>query len=188
MPRGVRVLRDAHVLAGHAHFPQGGADPEGEVRRGHGGQGRPAGHAHAARALEPAVQTAHGAGPGVHGVVPGLLRAGREAGLAGDSRKGVQQDVQGHRRLRPAVLRAGLHDAQGQAGGALQVQVPLVLRRQVQTVRENLGRARLRVRHSSLYRSTAPSLPPPSLTPLSPPPPSPPTLCNEVRVRGQRSR
>ena len=70
VPRGVRVLRDAHVLAGHAHFPQGGADPEGEVRRGHGGQGRPAGHAHAACALNPQFKTAHGAGPGVHGSRP----------------------------------------------------------------------------------------------------------------------
>ena len=39
--------------------------------------------------------------------------------------------LEGNRRMRPAVLQPGLHDAAGEAGGPVQVQVPLVLLRRV---------------------------------------------------------
>lgn len=55
----------------------------------------------------------------------------------------VQQDVERERQLRPDVLRPGLQPLHGEGGGALSLQVPLVLLRHLQEVREDCGEIRV---------------------------------------------
>lgn len=84
---------------------------------------------------------AHGYGPGVHRQVPQLLRGRPRDGQPGHAGPGVQQDYDAaHQRLRPDVLRPGIQHAPVLARLAVQLQVPVVLLREVQHLqREDRG-------------------------------------------------
>uniref|UniRef100_G1TTT2 Protein Wnt n=1 Tax=Oryctolagus cuniculus TaxID=9986 RepID=G1TTT2_RABIT len=116
-------------------FRQVGPRAEGEVRRRHRGGATPGGLLQgpgAAQRGSSSPQTDEDLG--YLGAQPGLLRAGLTQRRAGHEGPHLQQDVQGHRRLRAAVLRPRLPHGAGGAGGTLQLQIPLVLLRQVPPV------------------------------------------------------
>ena len=56
-----------------------------------------------------------------------------------------------HRRVRNALLQPRLHDEAGEAGGAVQVQVPLVLLRRVRGVRHRGRRQHVSVELPDCY-------------------------------------
>ncbi|VCW85402.1 unnamed protein product [Gulo gulo] len=131
MPWRLGLLQPQDVLAAAGRVPQGGGPAEGEVRQ----RGRHAHHPQRqAGAGQQPLQPAHPGGPGLRGPQPGLLPAQRDHGLAGHAGPPMQQDVRGHGRLRAHVLRPWLRPVQERADGALPLQVPLVLLRQVQEV------------------------------------------------------
>lgn len=130
------------MLAAAGRLPQGGRRPEGEVRQRSGHAAQQPGQAGAGQ--QP-LQLAHHAGPGLHRPQPRLLRAQREHRLAGHAGPPVQQDVRGHGRLRAHVLRPRLRPVQDRADGALPLQVPLVLLRQVQEVHGDRGPVRVQI-------------------------------------------
>ncbi|XP_060022892.1 protein Wnt-7b isoform X8 [Lagenorhynchus albirostris] len=138
VPRRVGLVHHQDVLDHAAQVPRGGPPAQGEVQRGGaggGGAGQPPAAAHL-----PAHQTAaqlpeaHGDGPGVHREVAQLLRGGRGHGQRGHPGPSVQPHVARRRRLRHHVLRPRLQHPPVHQGLAVQLQVPLVLLRQVQHV------------------------------------------------------
>lgn len=150
VPWRFRIMRGENLLESHAPFPQSWQHHQGEVRRRHRGGAAQGGHHPGSGATQLAVQASHGRGPGLLGPKPRLLRAGPEdARDAGNGGPLLQQDLESHRRLRAHVLRAWFPHAGGGGGRQVQLQIPLVLLRQVQTMPQDGGDAHVSVMLSS---------------------------------------
>uniref|UniRef100_A0A8C6FZR4 Protein Wnt n=1 Tax=Moschus moschiferus TaxID=68415 RepID=A0A8C6FZR4_MOSMO len=138
VPWCVRLVHHQDVLDHAAQVPRGGPPAEGEVQRGRAGRGgarQPPAPAHLpAHQAAAQLPEAHGDGPGVHREVPQLLRGGRGHGQRGHAGPPVQPHVARRGWLRHHVLRPGLQHPPVHQGLAVQLQVPLVLLRQVQHV------------------------------------------------------
>lgn len=83
--------------------------------------------------------------PAVCEQIPQLLRGRPKAGHPWNSGEGMQPHVAGPRGLQPAVLRARVQHARGQARREVRLQVRLVLLRALQEVRDHDRRAHLQV-------------------------------------------
>lgn len=143
VPRGFRLLQPEDLLAAARWLPQGGWRTEGEVRQCccHEAQLAWEDGADAQQ-----VQCSHESWPGVHRIQSRLLPEEPKHGLAGHSGAPLQQDLGGHGWVWADVLRARLRPVQGPDSGALPLQVPLVLLRQVQALHQNRRPIRLQVR------------------------------------------
>ncbi|XP_048971203.1 protein Wnt-7b isoform X7 [Canis lupus dingo] len=135
VPRRVGLVHHQDVLDHAAQVPRGGPHAQGEVQRGGaggGGASQPPAAAHLpAHQAAAQLPEAHGDGPGVHREVAQLLRGGRGHGQRGHAGPPVQPHVAGRGWLRHHVLRPRLQHAPVHQGVAVQLQVPLVLLRQV---------------------------------------------------------
>ncbi|KAG5831518.1 hypothetical protein ANANG_G00304540 [Anguilla anguilla] len=157
VPRRVGQLHHADVLAAAARVPRGGQLPEGEVPPGAeggpaagGGQqrGQPRRHR---RHLQLHLPQGAGAPGGLAQLLPGEQDAGA-GGHGGPGVRAAREEPEplGEAQLQAAVrgLRPGRGGAQGRHGVQLQLQVPLVLRRQVRPVPQD--------RHQVLLREEGP--------------------------------
>lgn len=141
--RGVWVLQPEDMLAAASRLPAGGRCTQGALRWSccHAAQW-PWQAGAAERALQPTWRRRLG----LPGVQPRLLPAEPEYRLTGNSGSSLQQDVRGHGRLRAHVLWSRLRPIQGPAGGALPLQIPLVLLCQVQALHSHRRPLCLQVR------------------------------------------
>ncbi|XP_061758946.1 uncharacterized protein LOC133554348 isoform X2 [Nerophis ophidion] len=143
--RGVGLLHHQNLLDHPPQVPPAGLHSQGEIRPGPargGGQSQPQQAAQVPEDQEaPLVPEALRHGPGVHGQVAQLLRGGRRDGQPGHAGARLQQDGgAARRRLRPDVLRPRLQHAPVLPRLAVQLQVLVVLLRQVQHLqREDRG-------------------------------------------------
>ncbi|XP_045431044.1 protein Wnt-7b isoform X1 [Pipistrellus kuhlii] len=150
VPRRVGLLHHQDLLDHAAQVPRGGPPAQGEVQRGCAGGGgarQPAAAAHLpAHQAAAQLPEAHGDGPGVHREVAQLLRGGRGHGQRGHTGPAVQPHLARRRRLPHHVLRPRLQHAPVHPRVAVQLQVPLVLLRQVQHVQRAHRGLHLQVR------------------------------------------
>lgn len=150
MSRSVWFLHHQDLLD-HPAQVQGDRPPaEGALwRRGPGGAG-------ASVAAPPAllsaaeggsgVSEARRHGPGLPGALTELLRGGHGHGQHRDAGQAVQQQLDPDGQLRRPVLWPGLRRTAAHAHLAVQLQVPLVLLRQVQHVQREIRSFHLQVR------------------------------------------
>ena len=140
--RRVGLLHDQDLLDDAAQVPAAGLHAEGEIQPGRARGGHPRQPQQAAQVPQGEEHLPQAAGhrPGVHREVAQLLRGRPGDGQHGHAGPHVQQDGTAAQRLRPDVLRARLQHASVLARVAVQLQVPLVLLRQVQHLqREDRG-------------------------------------------------
>lgn len=153
MPRRIRVLRDQDLLARPSQVPSRRQHPAREVRQRHRSPTPHVRQEEPAGAAQPLLQVPLGHGPGLPGLEPGLLRAGLADRDPRHARTPVQQDIAGHRRLRPALLRSRLPHQDREGEGEVRLQVLLVLLRQVQGVRDRCGAQLLLIGLGKRYRT-----------------------------------
>lgn len=136
MSRCVRILHHQNLLDHASQVPPAGVSPQGQVQPG-GPRGAGSSQSKQASHLPedqetPFLQEAHGHGAGLHREVTELLRGRPSDRQLGDPRSPVQQNRPAAQQLRPDVLRSGIQHTPVLARVAVQLQVPVVLLRQMQ--------------------------------------------------------